>query len=213
MWQFFDYDLLAAGFARGRCDRCRAEFLVAFGCRTRLLCSSCHAKRLEIWSDWLEQELLCGVPRRQVVFSVAERLRPFFYVASTSTIRKYSPTGVFVPAWGTVGNGSGQLQLPGSFLDACLQRAVQGVQLGGRLLAQRDVPAQRVGHDVEGLGQRLDLVVGLHLDVPVTQVARGDAPRPGGRRGPVPADTGPRQVTSTPLPPYSRTSLLLRGTP
>jgi hypothetical protein len=32
------------------------------GRKTRLLCPSCHAQRLEIWSDWLEHELLYAVP-------------------------------------------------------------------------------------------------------------------------------------------------------
>ena len=76
--KFLDCGVLESGFARVRCDRCRAEFLVAFSCKTRLLCPSCHAKRLEIWSDWLEHELLYAVPHRQFVFTVPKRLRPFF---------------------------------------------------------------------------------------------------------------------------------------
>jgi transposase-like zinc-binding protein/putative transposase len=70
--------ILDQGFARVRCDRCHTEFLVAFSCKTRLLCPSCHAKRLEIWSDWLEHELLYAVPHRQYVFTVPKRLRPSF---------------------------------------------------------------------------------------------------------------------------------------
>jgi hypothetical protein len=73
-----DCGLIERGFARVRCDRCRAEFLVAFSCKARILCPSCHAKRLEIWSDWLHHELLYAVPHRQYVFTVPKRLRPFF---------------------------------------------------------------------------------------------------------------------------------------
>jgi hypothetical protein len=76
--KFLDCGLLERGFARVRCDRCRAEFLVAFSCKARILCPSCHAKRLEIWSDWLHHELLYAVPHRQCVFTVPKRLRPFF---------------------------------------------------------------------------------------------------------------------------------------
>jgi hypothetical protein len=76
--KFLDCGLLERGFARVRCDRCRAEFLVAFSCKARILCPSCHAKRLEIWSDWLHHELLYAVPHRQYVFTVPKRLRPFF---------------------------------------------------------------------------------------------------------------------------------------
>ena len=76
--KFLDCGLLERGFARVRCDRCRAEFLVAPSCKARFLCPSCHAKRLEIWSDWLQHELLYAVPHRQYVFTVPKRLRPFF---------------------------------------------------------------------------------------------------------------------------------------
>jgi len=76
--KFLGCGILDQGFARVRCPRCRAEFLVAFSCKARTLCPSCHAKRLEIWSDWLEHELLYAVPHRQYVFTVPKRLRPFF---------------------------------------------------------------------------------------------------------------------------------------
>jgi len=76
--KFLECGILEQGFARVRCDRCKAEFLVAFSCKARILCPSCHAKKLEIWADWLENELLYAVPHRQYVFTVPKRLRPFF---------------------------------------------------------------------------------------------------------------------------------------
>jgi hypothetical protein len=76
--KFLDCGLPERGFARMHCERCKAEFLVAFSCKARILCPSCHAKRLEIWSDWLHHELLYAVPHRQYVFTVPKRLRPFF---------------------------------------------------------------------------------------------------------------------------------------
>jgi hypothetical protein len=76
--KFLDCGILERGFARVRCDNCRAEFLVAFSCKARILCPSCHAKRLEVWADWLHHELLYAVPHRQYVFTVPKRLRPFF---------------------------------------------------------------------------------------------------------------------------------------
>ena len=76
--RFLDCGVLDSGFARVRCERCRLEFLVAFSCKVRILCPSCHAKRLEIWSDWLRHELLYAVPHRQYVFTVPKRLRPYF---------------------------------------------------------------------------------------------------------------------------------------
>jgi len=37
--KFLACGLLERGFARVRCDRCRAEFLVAFSCKARFLCT------------------------------------------------------------------------------------------------------------------------------------------------------------------------------
>ncbi len=76
--RFRDCGILENGFARVVCDACKAEFLVAFSCKTRYFCPSCHAKRLQIWSQYLETELLYAVPHRQFVFTVPKRLRPFF---------------------------------------------------------------------------------------------------------------------------------------
>jgi hypothetical protein len=39
------------GFARIRCPRCRTAHLLTFSCKTRGLCPSCHAKRLEEWGE------------------------------------------------------------------------------------------------------------------------------------------------------------------
>jgi hypothetical protein len=69
---------LEHGFARVRCATCRAEFLVAFRCKGRQFCPSCHARRLAEWSLWLDQRLLARVGHRQVVLTVPKRLRPYF---------------------------------------------------------------------------------------------------------------------------------------
>ncbi|MBK6768115.1 MAG: transposase zinc-binding domain-containing protein [Ardenticatenales bacterium] len=36
--------VLEAGFARARCEACHAEYLLAFSCKARYFCPSCHAK-------------------------------------------------------------------------------------------------------------------------------------------------------------------------
>ena len=76
--RFLDCGLLEHGFARVRCAECRAEFLVAFRCKGRHFCPSCHARRLAEWSVWLDELLLSHVPHRQVVLTVPKRLRPYF---------------------------------------------------------------------------------------------------------------------------------------
>lgn len=76
--RFLDCGLLEHGFARVRCPDCRAEFLVAFRCKGRQFCPSCHARRLAEWSLWLDEHLLAPVPHRQVVLTLPKRLRPYF---------------------------------------------------------------------------------------------------------------------------------------
>jgi 3-hydroxyacyl-CoA dehydrogenase len=36
------------------CDGCAHEYLLAFSCKCRYFCPSCHAKRLAIWAQWLD---------------------------------------------------------------------------------------------------------------------------------------------------------------
>ena len=77
--RFLDCGLLEHGFARVRCDACRAEFLVAFRCKGRHFCPSCHARRLAEWSLWLDERLLLApVAHRQVVLTLPKRLRAYF---------------------------------------------------------------------------------------------------------------------------------------
>ena len=76
--KFLACGILKHGFARVRCGACRHEFLLAFSCKCRYFCPSCHAKRLALWSLWLEETLLADVPHRQVVLTVPKRLRPYF---------------------------------------------------------------------------------------------------------------------------------------
>jgi hypothetical protein len=76
--RYLDCGVLEAGFARVRCADCAAEYLLAFSCKTRYFCPSCHAKRLAAWTVWLDDELLAPVPHRQMVFVLPKRLRPYF---------------------------------------------------------------------------------------------------------------------------------------
>ena len=69
--------LLEHGFARIRCDACAHEYLLAFSCKARYFCPSCHAKRLARWSLWLDEPLLAPVPHRQVVLTLPKRLRAY----------------------------------------------------------------------------------------------------------------------------------------
>jgi hypothetical protein len=78
VYRFLECGILEYGFARVVCGNCRAEFLTAFSCKTRMLCPSCQAKRLTLWSQWLVEHLLAKVPHRMITLTVPKRLRPFF---------------------------------------------------------------------------------------------------------------------------------------
>ena len=75
--KFLAGGVLEHGFARIRCGACAHEYLLAFSCKCRYFCPSCHAKRLAIWAQWLDATLLAPVPHRQVVLTIPKRLRAY----------------------------------------------------------------------------------------------------------------------------------------
>ena len=75
--KFLACGILDHGFARVRCGACGDEYLLAFSCKARYFCPSCHAKRLALWTLWLEEALLAPVPHRQVVLALPKRLRAY----------------------------------------------------------------------------------------------------------------------------------------
>jgi hypothetical protein len=76
--RYLDCGIFACGFARVRCSECGHDCFVAFSCKVRCMCPSCHKKRELIWAEWAGHELLEDVPHRQVVFTIPKRLRPYF---------------------------------------------------------------------------------------------------------------------------------------
>jgi hypothetical protein len=69
---------LTKGFARVRCDTCRHEYLLAFSCKGRYFCPSCHQKRVLQFGTWVAEDVLAPVPHRQYVFTVPKMLRIYF---------------------------------------------------------------------------------------------------------------------------------------
>ncbi|MFQ5720844.1 MAG: transposase, partial [Acidobacteriota bacterium] len=69
---------LHEGFARIRCPNCHHEMFVAFSCRRRCLCPSCHQKRALMMAADIAEDLCEPVPHRQFVFTIPKRLRIFF---------------------------------------------------------------------------------------------------------------------------------------
>jgi hypothetical protein len=72
--KFLACGILEHGFARIRCDACAREYLLAFSCKCRYFCPSCHAKRLAIWAQWLDTTLLATRKTECVHF---QRRTPF----------------------------------------------------------------------------------------------------------------------------------------
>ncbi len=77
--RFLDCGDLHKGFARIHCDECGHEYLLAFSCKTRCFCPSCHQKRMLIYGEWVEEEVLAPVPHRQYVFTVPKVIRGAFH--------------------------------------------------------------------------------------------------------------------------------------
>ena len=77
IYQYLDCGILHNGFARIRCE-CGHEKLLAFSCRRRHFCPSCHAKRCVEFGEWLCSNVLKKVPHRHFVFSMPKILRVYF---------------------------------------------------------------------------------------------------------------------------------------
>jgi hypothetical protein len=78
VYRYLDCGIFAHGVARAHCEACGHDFLIAFSCKLRCLCPSCHQKRELQWAQWAAEELLEEVPHRQVVLTLPKRLRIFF---------------------------------------------------------------------------------------------------------------------------------------
>ena len=66
---------LHEGFARIRCPDCRHEMFVAFSCKQRCTCPSCHQKRTLLTAQHVAEEVCLAVAHRQVVLTIPKRLR------------------------------------------------------------------------------------------------------------------------------------------
>ncbi len=76
--RFLDVGDLHKAFARVYCDQCGHDYLLAYSCKTRYFCPSCHQKRILAYGEWLENNVLAPVPHRQYVFALPKLIRPFF---------------------------------------------------------------------------------------------------------------------------------------
>ena len=66
---------LQEGFARVLCPDCKHEMFVAFSCKQRCTCPSCHQKRTLLTAIHVAEEVCSSVAHRQVVLTIPKRLR------------------------------------------------------------------------------------------------------------------------------------------
>lgn len=78
IYRFLDCGILHNGFARVTCAECGHEYLLAFSCKRRHFCPSCHQKRVVEFGEWLCEEILKAIPHRHFVFSIPKILRRYF---------------------------------------------------------------------------------------------------------------------------------------
>ena len=68
--KFYRCGDLAQGFTRLHCPDCGHEKLLAFTCKTRGYCPSCHQRRAIETADWIARDLTFNVPHRMYVFTM-----------------------------------------------------------------------------------------------------------------------------------------------
>ena len=76
--KYLDCGNLERGFARVRCDHCEHEYLLAFSCKGRWFCPSCHQKKVQLFGALLCDAVLFPVPHRHYVLGIPKMLRPYF---------------------------------------------------------------------------------------------------------------------------------------
>jgi len=78
IYQYLDCGILHNGFARVKCRACNHEYLLAFSCKRRHFCPSCHAKRVVEFGEFACSNVLKNVPHRHFVFSIPKIIRIYF---------------------------------------------------------------------------------------------------------------------------------------
>jgi len=74
---YLDCGILAHGFCLARCTACGHDFLIAYSCQGRGICSSCNTRRMAETAAHLVDHVFPAVPVRQWVVLLPKRLRYF----------------------------------------------------------------------------------------------------------------------------------------
>jgi len=76
--RYLDCGVLHNGFAWIRCGDCGHEYLLAFSCKRRHFCPSCHQKRVVEFGQWLCEAGIKAVPHLHLVMGIPKVLRRYF---------------------------------------------------------------------------------------------------------------------------------------
>ena len=76
--KFLECGNLERGFARIRCDHCEHEYLLAFSCKSRSFCPSCHQRNVQNTARFILDRVVAPVPHRHYVLAIPRMLRPYF---------------------------------------------------------------------------------------------------------------------------------------
>ena len=75
--KFLECGILAHGFARVRCESCGENFLIAYSCKGRGICSSCNTKRMFETAAHLVEHRFPRVPGQTMGDHLAEKTMLF----------------------------------------------------------------------------------------------------------------------------------------
>ena len=64
--------------ARLHCRKCNKDYLLAFSCKGRWFCPSCHQKKVLLFGEFIKESVAYPLPHRQYVFSLPKMLRVYF---------------------------------------------------------------------------------------------------------------------------------------
>jgi len=76
--KYLDCGDLSKGFARLHCAKCNKDYLLAFSCKGRWFCPSCHQKKVLLFGEFIKESVAYPLPHRQYVFSLPKMLRIYF---------------------------------------------------------------------------------------------------------------------------------------
>jgi len=86
-------------FTRLHCPDCGHEYLLAFSCKQRGLCASCHQRRTLIEAAFIADEICAVVPHRHLVLTLPRLIRPTFKYNRTLLDELYHAAHSAIAAW------------------------------------------------------------------------------------------------------------------